>query len=111
MGRLEAMEVRKREELEQKVIVEERMIIKIRGIVGKSKLHESPIYFEILNLQELIDWIWEMENYFEFEWIKDPMSVRFYFTRLKSHASLWWLNYNWKGSLMEKKESKDGRWW
>lgn len=39
-----------------------------------------------LNLEELVDWLNEMEEYFEFEEIEDPDKVRFSKTQLKGHA-------------------------
>ena len=38
----------------------------------------------------MIDLIGEMEKFFDFEKIRDPMRVRFASTKLKSHAFLWW---------------------
>jgi hypothetical protein len=65
-----------REEPKEHVIVEERMIKEINGIGGKPKL-DTPVYYGSLNPEELIDWIGEMENFFEFENIRDPRRVRF----------------------------------
>ena len=38
----------------------------------------------------LIDWIGELERYFEYENAWDPNQVRFATTKLKGHATLWW---------------------
>lgn len=43
-----------------------------------------------LNPEGLIDWIGELEDYFELEDIEDPLIVRLAQTKLKGHASLWW---------------------
>jgi hypothetical protein len=48
------------------MIIEEKIIRAINGIGGKPKL-DTPIYSHGLNPKELIDWIGEMENFFEFE--------------------------------------------
>ena len=32
----------------------------------------------------------EMEKYFYIEHIEDPKRVKFFFLKLKGHASLWW---------------------
>ena len=41
-----------------------------------------------LNPKDLIDWIGELEDYFELEGIKDPLKVRLEQTKLKGHAAL-----------------------
>ena len=43
-----------KEELEEKVTIEERMIIEIKVIRGKHRL-ETPSYYGSLNLEELRD--------------------------------------------------------
>ena len=43
-----------------------------------------------LRPEELIDWINEIDEYFECEEIKDPDRVRFAKTKLKGHANIWW---------------------
>ena len=42
-----------------------------------------------LNPKDLIDWIGELEDYFELEDIVDPLKVRLAQTKLKGHAALW----------------------
>ena len=39
---------------------------------------------------ELIDWINELEEYFEYEDIQEPDRVKFAKTKLKGHAKIWW---------------------
>ena len=43
-----------------------------------------------LNPDELIDWINELEEYFEYEDIKDPDRVKYAKTKMKGHAKIWW---------------------
>ena len=43
-----------------------------------------------LNPNELIDWINEIEEYFEYEDIKDLDRVRYAKTKMKGHAKIWW---------------------
>ena len=43
-----------------------------------------------LNPKELIDWINELEKYFEYEGIEDLDRVRFVKAKLKGHAKIWW---------------------
>ena len=55
-----------REETKEDMIVEERMIREIKGIGGKPKL-ATQVYSRSLNIEELIDWIREMETFFQIE--------------------------------------------
>ena len=43
-----------------------------------------------LNPEKLIDWINDMEKFFEYEEMNDEKKVKFAVTKLKGHASLWW---------------------
>ena len=43
-----------------------------------------------LKPDELIDWINELEEYFEYEDIDDPDRVKFVKEKLKGHAIIWW---------------------
>ena len=58
---------------------------------GKVKM-DVPTYLGSLNPEELIDWVREMEKYFDIEQIKDPKRVKVYFLKLRGHTSLWWEN-------------------
>ena len=86
--------------------MEERMIRASSSIGGKLKL--DTLVFS-LNPKELLDWIGEMEKFFEFEYIRDPRRVRFSSTKLRSHASLWWdkLQVNRESSGREKIKTWD----
>ena len=89
--------------------MEERMIKAISSIGGKPKL-DTHVYSGSLNPEELIDWIGEMEKFFEFEQIRDPRRVRFArLTKLISHSSLWWdkLQLNRESSGREKIKTWD----
>ena len=55
----------------------------------KHKMEVSN-FLGTLNLEELIDWIGELEDYFELEEIEDPLKVRLAQTKLKGHVALWW---------------------
>ena len=46
-----------------------------------------------LNPEDLIDWIGELEDYFELEEINDQLIVRFAQTKLSGHATLWWKEF------------------
>ena len=49
---------------------------------------EVPNFSSTLNPIDLIDWIGELEDYFELEEIEDPLRVRLVKTKLKGHPSL-----------------------
>jgi hypothetical protein len=56
---------------------------------GSAKV-EVSCYDGSLRDDVLIDWIGELERYFEYENVQDPNRVRFVVTKLKGHATLWW---------------------
>ena len=49
-----------------------------------------PTYDGSLVAEHLIEWISELDKYFEYDDIKEDKSVRLVVTTLKGHASLWW---------------------
>jgi hypothetical protein len=51
---------------------------------------EVSCYDGSLKAETLIDWIGELERYFEYENVQDPNRVRFSMTKLKGHVALWW---------------------
>ena len=53
----------------------------------KHKMEVSN-FSSTLNPKDLIDWVDELEDYFELEEIEDPLIVRLIQTKLKGHASL-----------------------
>ena len=61
-----------------------------------------------LNPEDLIDWIGELEDYFELEGIEDPLKVRIAQTKLKGHAALWWKEL--QRDREEEGEMKITRW-
>ena len=58
--------------------------------IGKRPKFEVPTFLGKLNPEELIDWINELEEYFEYEEIEDPDRVKFAKVKLKGHAKIWW---------------------
>ena len=53
---------------------------------------ELYIYNGSLKAENLIDWICEMDKYFEYKEIDENKRVKFSVTRLKGHAALGWDN-------------------
>jgi hypothetical protein len=57
---------------------------------GKRPTIEVGVFSRNLKPDELIDWINELEEYFEYEDIRDPDRVKFAKAKLKGHAKIWW---------------------
>ena len=57
---------------------------------GKSPTIDVGVFSGYLKPDELIDWINELEEYFEYEDIRDLDRVKFGKAKLKSHAKIWW---------------------
>ena len=58
--------------------------------LGKRPKIDVGDFLRNLKLDELIDWINELEEYFEYEEIRDPDRVKFAKAKLKGHAKIWW---------------------
>ena len=69
---------------------EEERLFRAISKIGKRPKIEVPTFSGNLNPEELIDWINECEEYFEYEDIEDPDRVKFAKARLKGHAKIWW---------------------
>lgn len=78
-----------KKEQEEQMTIEKRMIRAINSVGVKPKLN-AHVYSDSLNPKELIDWIREMEGFYEFEHIRDLRIVKFASTKLRSRASLRW---------------------
>ena len=61
----------------------------ILEVTSRIKL-ELSTYEGSLVAEHLIDWINELDKYFEYEDIEEYNKVRFVVTKMKGHASLWW---------------------
>ena len=58
--------------------------------MGKSHKMNASFLFGSLHLEELIDWIKELEDYFDLKDVKHQQKVRLAQTKLNGHATLWW---------------------
>lgn len=43
-----------------------------------------------LRPEELLDWIRELERFFDWDNVADPWRLKFACTKLRGHAALWW---------------------
>ena len=66
------------------------MLFRAISKIGKRPKFEVPTFLRNLNLEELIDWINELEQYCEYEYIEDPNRVKFVKEKVKGHAKIQW---------------------
>ena len=66
-----------------------RLLKSMIGTIMKPK-PEVPTYQGGLDANELLDWINEMDKFFDYDETDNERKLKFAFTRLKGHASLWW---------------------
>ena len=45
-----------------------------------------------LNVEEIMDWTNALNKYFDFEEIEDKKKVGYATTRMKRHATIWWMS-------------------
>ena len=66
--------------------------IYFRSILGATSRPkpEFPTYDGSLVAKHLIDWISDMDKYFEYDEVEEYKRARLVVTRLKVHASIWW---------------------
>eukprot|EP00253_Pinus_taeda_P027660 PITA_27660 len=106
-ARLEAVEAGRRRDPELGDVGEEEVEVATDGPEGDSpevKLLKSvllsnsrpkpelPTYDGSLSIDVVLDWISEMDKYFECEEVSEDRRVKFAATKLKGHATLWWDN-------------------
>eukprot|EP00253_Pinus_taeda_P009524 PITA_09524 len=82
------VEVAKEEEPAE-VTPEMRFFKLVLGSTSKPKL-EGLVYTRGLNLEELRDWINDMDKLFDYEEMEEGKRVKFVVTKLKGHVALWW---------------------
>ena len=59
------------------------------GSISKPRL-EVLVFTGGLNPKELIDWVNDMDKFFDYEEMEEGKRVKFVVTKLKGHAALWW---------------------
>ena len=69
---------------------EEDNIFRAISKMGKRPKIDVSVFLGNLILDELINWINEIEEYFEYEDIGDLDSVNFVKAKMKGHAKIWW---------------------
>lgn len=66
-----------------------RMLRSVLGSIFRPK-PKLPTYDGILTAENLIDWINELDKYFDYEEIDEENKVKFVVSRIKRHETLWW---------------------
>jgi hypothetical protein len=67
----------------------ERLIRAIARMGAREKM-DIPFYEGNLDAEELLDWIRDLDTYFDYEDVEEDKKVKHAITRLKGHATLWW---------------------
>jgi hypothetical protein len=83
------IEAEQEEEVAAKDATNERLIRAISRMGAREKM-DIPVYEGNLDAEELLDWIKDMDTYFDYEDVEDDKKVKHAITRLKGHAALWW---------------------
>ena len=101
------------EEQEEEVLnQEEENLFKAITKIGKRPKFDVHMFLGNLNLEELIDWINELE-YFGYEEIEDLDRVKFVKAKLKGHTKIWWqeiqLERNRRGKEKDHKMRENDR--
>ena len=80
------------ENIEEEAVLnwKEERLFKVIYKIEKRPKFEVPTFLGNLNPEELIDWINELEEYFEYKAIEDLDRVKFAKVKLKGHAKIWW---------------------
>lgn len=68
--------------------LEEERLFRAISKIGKRPKFYVPIFFGNINPEELIDWINELEEYFEDGNIKSVDRIKFVVARLKGHIKI-----------------------
>ena len=81
-------EVEENAKVEAILNLEEDKIFSAISKIGKIPKFEVPTFSGNLNPEELIDYINELDEYFEYEDIEDPNRVKFIKVKLKGHTKI-----------------------
>ena len=73
----------------EEMTYEDRVIMALEGRSEAVKIDVSD-YVGSLKPEELIDWLNEMGNFFEWKPMTEEKKLKFACTKLKGHAMIWW---------------------
>jgi hypothetical protein len=77
------------EEVAVEDAAEERLFRAVARIGPREKM-DIPVYEGNLYVEELLDWIRDLDKYFDYKDVEEDNKVKHAITRLKVHAALWW---------------------
>jgi hypothetical protein len=77
------------EEVVVEYFVKEHLLEAIVKLGARERI-DIPMYEGNLDIEKFLDWIREMDKYFDYEYVDEEKRVKHVVTRLKGHASLWW---------------------
>jgi hypothetical protein len=77
------------EEVAAEDAANERLIRVVARMSAREKM-DIPVYEGNLDVEELLDWIRDLDMYFDYEDVEEDKKVKHVVTRLKGHATLWW---------------------
>ena len=81
-------------EKEEEAAPESAEMNMLRSVSGSNSRPKPSLstYDGNLSAEGLIDWIGELDRYFDYEDVEEDKKVKLVVTRLKGHATLWWDN-------------------
>jgi hypothetical protein len=83
------MEAKREEEVAAEDASNECLIRAIARMGAKAKM-DILVYEGNLDVEELLDWIRDLDTYFDYEDVEEDKKVKHVVTILKGHATLWW---------------------
>jgi hypothetical protein len=77
------------EEVVDEDVAEEHLLKEVIKLGATEKIN-IPMYEGNLDIEELLDWIREIDKYFDYEYVDEEKKVKHVVTKLKGHPTLWW---------------------
>jgi Icc-related predicted phosphoesterase len=77
------------EEVTTEDATNERLIRVVARMSAREKM-DILVYEGNLDAKEILDWIRDMDTYFDYEDVEEEKKVKHVVTRVKGHATLWW---------------------
>ena len=90
---------------------DEERLLRVLSRKNSNPTIEFVAYDGKLDTNVVLDWILDMEKFFEYEKIHDNRKVKIIVTRLKGHASIWWEHLQIGRQRRERRRSELGQRW
>jgi len=62
---------------------------------------EIPSFSGNLDIKSFLDWVYEVEKFFDMAYILEDKHVKFVANKLKEGATAWWTNYKSQGGTRQ----------